>query len=67
MPRGILILVLSVLLLIPVAIIIVPKLVRKFNAWMDDMTDWDYAGTDIKDQKEIQSIDADGVEETTRF
>lgn len=51
MPRVILILVLSVLLLVPVYIV-VTALVRKINAWMNDITNWDCAVKDIKDQKQ---------------
>lgn len=58
MPRVILILVLSVLLLIPVYIA-VSKLVQKINAWMNDITNWDCTVQDIKDQKHklSQSLD----------
>jgi predicted PurR-regulated permease PerM len=58
MPRIILILVLSVLLLIPVYIA-VTKLVQKINAWMNDITNWDCTVQDIKDQKHklSQSLD----------
>lgn len=58
MPRVILILVLSVLLLIPVYIA-VTKLVQKINAWMNDITNWDCTVQDIKDQKHklSQSLD----------
>lgn len=66
MSRIILILVLSVLLLIPVYIVII-TLVKKINAWMNDITNWGFTDTDIKDQKEEQSIDADVVEESIRF
>lgn len=51
MPRVILILVLSVLLLVPVYIA-VTKIVQKINAWMNDITNWDCAVQDIKDQKQ---------------
>lgn len=67
MLRVLLILVLSVLLLIPVVIIIIPKIVRKFNAWIDDITNWGCAVTDIKVKKEEQSSDADVVKETISF
>lgn len=51
MPRVILILVLSVLLLVPVYIV-VTSLIRKINAWMNDITNWDCTVQDIKDQKQ---------------
>lgn len=58
MPRVILILALSVLLLVPVYIA-VSKLVQKINAWMNDITNWDSTVQDIKDQKHklSQSLD----------
>lgn len=51
MPRVILILVLSVLLLVPVYIV-VTSVIRKINAWMNDITNWDCTVQDIKDQKQ---------------
>jgi predicted PurR-regulated permease PerM len=44
-------LVLSVLLLVPVYIV-VTSLIRKINAWMNDITNWDCTVQDIKDQKQ---------------